>query len=247
MFEQNSEMSFVWNIVVHAEVLQNIHQHFACIICLGRLPSTTCNNNIRRGSYNTLILTDTQGKQHQVANRYGWSQHNYPCRGLKTGLVLYPADVMHKNTVLLLCDSYFYYHPNARGNRHEQLMRWYYNIYRSSKQFSLVSGFSVQPDGTFQFNNWQQQLPGLYTNNVNNMDGCEQDVIQQVVNGRIDSHTVWWIVSCYVHFLSQYFDILNNITFQFTESYACWWTIFHFYCCFSLDWFFNNQLKLKTY
>lgn len=152
------------------------------------MPGNTCTNGIRRGSPNSLLLTDTRGQQHNVANRYGWSLHNFPCRGLRTGLVLYPSDIRYKNTVLLLCDYGFYYHPRGAGNRHEQLMRWYYSIYRSTKQFSLVSGFSVQPDGTFQFNSWQQKSPGLYTDNVNNMDGCEQEVIRQVVNGQIENY-----------------------------------------------------------
>ena len=132
-------------------------------------------------------MTDTQGQNHLVSHRYGWSGHNCLCSNIQTGLVLYPTNTRFKNIVLLLCDTCFDYYPGS-GNRHEQLMRWYYDIYGATKQFSLVSGFFVQSDGTFQFNSWEQQSPVLYTESVNKMDGCEQDIIRQVVNGQIDSY-----------------------------------------------------------
>ena len=130
-----------------------------------------------------------QQQQHLVSLRYGWSSHNCLCSNLQTGLVLYPTNTRFKNVVLLLCDHCYVYYPGA-GSRHEQLMQWYYNMYGSTKQFSLVSGFYVRPDGTFQFNAWQQNIPGLYTDAVNDMDVCEQDVIRQVVQGQTDSYAV---------------------------------------------------------
>ena len=142
-----------------------------------------------RGQDGTLTVIDTKGQKHVISNRYGWSTHNCQCSGEKTGLVLYPSNTAYKNIVLLLCGSCYNYQPNA-GLRHEQLMQWYYDMYGTSKQFHLVSGFYVKADGSLEFNTWSQRGPGLYTDNTNQMNACEQDVIRRVINGKLDSYIV---------------------------------------------------------
>ncbi len=135
----------------------------------------------------TTIVADTKGQQHVVSNRYGWSFHNCKHRGPKTGIVLYPTDIKHKNIVLLVCDQHFGYQPNA-GTRHDQLLRWYYGIYRESKQYRLVSGFSLKDDESLVFNDWSRNGRGPYTDNINQMDAFEQDVVRRVVTGQLDSY-----------------------------------------------------------
>ena len=147
-----------------------------------------CANGIGSGQDGTLTVTDIKGQKHVISNRYGWSSHNCRCSGPKTGLVLYPTETMHKNVVLLVCDSCFDYQPRA-GTRHEQLVQWHYNHYRAGKQYRLVSGFYSNANGSLEFNSRPQNRPGLYTDNINQMNECEQDVLRKVINGQLDSYT----------------------------------------------------------
>jgi hypothetical protein len=150
----------------------------------------SCTNGIigSDGQHGTLTVTDTRGQKHVISNRYSWSSHNCRCSGPKTGLVLYPRDIMYKNIVLLLCDSCFDYQSRV-GTRHEQLMQWYYDMYGPSKQYRLASGFYSKADGSLEFNSWPQNGPGLYTNNINQMNVCEEDVLRRVINGQLESYT----------------------------------------------------------
>lgn len=159
------------------------------MLILEKPSDRTCQNGMSRGQDGTLIVIDTEGQKHIISNRYGWSTHNCQCSGEKTGLVLYPSNTAYKNIVLLLCESCYNYQPNA-GLRHQQLTQWYYDMYGTSKQFHLVSGFYVKADGSLEFNTWSQRGPGLYTDNTNQMNACEQDVIRRVINGKLDSYIV---------------------------------------------------------
>jgi hypothetical protein len=98
---------------------------------------------------------------------------------------------MYKNIVLLFCDSCFDYQPIA-GARHEQLMQWYYDMYGALKDFRLTSGFYSKADGSLEFNSWSHNGLGLYTNNINQMNLCEQDVLRKVINGQLNSYTASW-------------------------------------------------------
>lgn len=163
------------------------HPHLHILLLLEKPSVDNCRNGIGRGPDGTLKVTDIKGQNHVISNRYGWSSHNCRCRGKKTGLVLYPRDTMHKNIVLLLCDSCYDYQPNA-GLRHEQLVQWYYDIYRTQRQFRLLSGFYSKTDGSLEFNSWSQNRPGLYTDNITQMNACEQDVIRKVIAGQLESY-----------------------------------------------------------
>jgi hypothetical protein len=158
------------------------------LLRLDKPSSDPCANGIGGGQHGTLTVTDTKGGKHMISNRYGWSGHNCLCSGLKTGLVLYPRNTKFKNVVLLLCDNCFNYKPTA-GKRHEQLMQWYYDMYGALKDFRLTSGFYSKVDGSLEFNSWPQNGPGLYTDNINQMNICEQDVLRKVINGQLDSYT----------------------------------------------------------
>ena len=134
-----------------------------------------------------VVATRTTGEAHIVSNRYGWSVHNCQHSGEKTGLVLYPKDTQHKNTVLLVCEKHFGY-QRGHGTQHQQLEAWYYKIYSKSKDFSLVSGFSQKPNGSLGYNSVSMNAVGPYSNNHNAMGVFEQNVVQKVVKGRINSY-----------------------------------------------------------
>lgn len=133
-----------------------------------------------------VVATRTTGVAHIVSNRYGWSVHNCQHSGEKTGLVLYPKDTQYKNTVLLVCEKHFGF-QRGHGTQHKQLEAWYYKIYGKSKDFSLVSGFSEKANGALGYNSGSMNANGPYSNNHNAMGAFEQNVVQQVVKGRLNS------------------------------------------------------------
>lgn len=96
-------------------------------------------------------------------------------------------DIKYKNVVLLVCGSHYGYQKNA-GTKHGQLLRWYYNIYGESRQYRLLSGFSVKNNGSLVFNDWPRNEMGLYTYNINKMKPFEEDAIQRVINGELHSY-----------------------------------------------------------
>lgn len=144
---------------------------------------------MQRDGDTMLIVTDTRGQNHGISPRYGWSIHSRACEGHKTGLVLYPTNVTFKNVVLLLCDSGFGYQFNGE-TRHQQLIRWYYTMYAHAKQYQLLTGFDVKSDGSIQFNTWKQSGYSFFTDNFNQMNVCEQDVIRKVIEGQRKSYVV---------------------------------------------------------
>jgi hypothetical protein len=144
-------------------------------------------SNDIKGVGRNVVATRSTGEAHIVSNRYGWSAHNCQHSGEKTGLVLYPKDTQYKNTVLLVCEKHFGY-QSGHGTQHKQLEVWYYKIYGKSKDYCLVSGFSERANGALGYNSWSMNAYGPYSNNHNAMGAFEQNVVQKVVNGRINSY-----------------------------------------------------------
>jgi len=139
---------------------------------------------------NQLSVTDKSGQKHTIANRFGWSVHNCDHDGSKTGVVLYPTDTKHKNTIILRCETHYGYTSSSHRTQHQQLHDWYYTRYANSKSFRLASGFSVKNDGSLGFNSWSLNTVGPYTNNQREMSSLEQDIVRKVVTGKLDTYTV---------------------------------------------------------
>ena len=156
--------------------------------CLEKISFDTRGNKVRCGSGSTLIVGDNDGHDHIVSNRYGWSAHNCQHDNRKTGLVLYPYNTAYKNVVLLLCERCYGY-DSAGGTQHNQLQKWYYDIYTTSKTFRLASGFSRKLDGSLGFNSYSQNAAGAYTDNSNTMNDIEQNIVRKVVTGQLDSYS----------------------------------------------------------
>jgi hypothetical protein len=134
-----------------------------------------------------LVLVDTNDIKHPISKRYGWSVHNCSCRGQKTGLVFYPIGTKHKNVVLLVCEK-CYSHRQERGTQHEQLLKWYYDIYGDSKQFRCVSGFSLKDDGSLGYRSLSQNARGPYTDETREMGSLEQRAVKEVVKGKLKTY-----------------------------------------------------------
>lgn len=90
--------------------------------------------------------------------------------------------------VLLICESCYGYN-SAGSTQHNQLQKWYYDIYTTSKQYRLASGFSLKVDGSLGFNSYSQNAAGPYTDNSNTMNDFEKDIVRKVVEGQLDSYT----------------------------------------------------------
>jgi hypothetical protein len=155
---------------------------------LERMSFDTRQNNVLRQPDGKLIVRDNNGQDHIVSNRYGWSAHNCQHDDRKTGLVLYPYNTEHKNVVLLLCESCYGY-KSTGSTQHTQLQKWYYDIYTTSKQYRLASGFSRKSDGSLGFNSYSQNAVGPYTGNSNTMNDFEKNIVRKVVQGQLDSYT----------------------------------------------------------
>lgn len=143
---------------------------------------------IRRRPDGGLSVKHNLGGEYPISNRYGWSSHSCSCRGSKTGIVLYPYDVDHKNIVLLVCQN-CYGHKSNNGTQHDQLRNWYLRIYDGSKQFRVISGFSQKDDGSLGFNSLTLNATGPYSDGRREMSSLEQNIIRKVVDGKLDSYT----------------------------------------------------------
>lgn len=90
-----------------------------------------------------------------LSKRFGWSTHNCSCSGSKTGLVFYPKNPQHKNIVLLVCEKCYNF-KSGDGTQHQQLAKWYFNIYGTGKSFHFTSGFSMKSDESLGYNSASQ-------------------------------------------------------------------------------------------
>ncbi|CAF0779202.1 unnamed protein product [Adineta steineri] len=144
-------------------------------------------NQISHGPYGNYIVTDISGQKYAISSRFRLSPHNCKCRGRKTGLVLYPVDKNHENTVLLVCENHFGYQSND-ATQHKQLLQWYYRIYGDSKQYRFVSGFSQKDNGSLSFNSISQNAVGPYTNNKKEMSSIEQKIVNKIVSEQLHSY-----------------------------------------------------------
>ena len=137
----------------------------------------------------TNVVNDTREVEPTISNRYGMSTESCRHGGEKTGLLLYPTDPQHKNVALVVCDKHYNYHRYA-GTKHDQLLRWYYNIYKDSKQFQAIAKFFLRADGTLRFDEIPEGENLYYTNHIHKMDVSERDILQRVIDGRIHSYSV---------------------------------------------------------
>jgi hypothetical protein len=129
------------------------------------------------------------GEQVNICNKYGWSTHNCLCPGSKTGLVLYPTDLQYKNIVLLVCAKCYNYDASKGTTQHEQLEKWYYDIYGTTKSFRFTTGFSLKADGSLGFNSSSKNSTGSsYHTTDRTMEKFEQDAVTKVVKSKLDSY-----------------------------------------------------------
>jgi hypothetical protein len=89
--------------------------------------------------------------------------------------------------VLLVCEKCYSYRQE-RGTQHEQLLKWYYDIYGDSKQFRCVSGFSLKDDGSLGYRSLSQNARGPYTDETREMGSLEQRAVKEVVKGKLKTY-----------------------------------------------------------
>lgn len=146
-----------------------------------------------------LYAKANTGEKRILSPRYGWSEHSCSCKKSKTGLVLYPMNAQFKNIVLLVCEDCYGY-QNGNGTQHEQLCKWYYQIYDDSKAFALISGFAQMVDGSFKYNSSTYNEKFMY-GNLEYSDGkrwmneLEQRIVQEVVNQKRHSYDITRAIS----------------------------------------------------
>ncbi len=97
----------------------------------------------------------------------------------------------HKNIVRLVCENCYGYRK-SQGTQHQQLADWYFGIYDDTKSFIFTSGFYIKEDGQLGFNsntfNASSSCPYRTTNRK--MGQLEEDIVRQVVQGKLDSYSV---------------------------------------------------------
>jgi len=151
--------------------------------------------NVKHSKQGNLIVENLKNSdQHvPVSSRYGWSMHNCSCQNKsKTGLVLYPSSPAHKNIVLLVCETCYGYRGLEHGTQHKQLADWYFGIYGDRKSFRFTSGFYMKDNGQIGFSSGTFNSIGScpYHTEHRDMGPLEQNVVQRVVQDKLDSYVV---------------------------------------------------------
>lgn len=147
--------------------------------------------NLNLNKQEKLVAQKPAGDENvAVSSRFGWSTHNCHCAKSKTGLIFYPTNIIHKNIVLLVCETCYGYLSGVK-TQHQQLADWYYGIYGESKSFSFVSGFSQKENGKLGFNSGSMNCGSTqYHTGDRTMGQLEQEVVRQVVRGQLNSYEI---------------------------------------------------------
>lgn len=147
-----------------------------------------CINLMKNPKGKLVVKNLTEEENIDVSSRFGCSTHNCRCRKSKTGLVLYPTDIAHKNVVLLVCERCYGYKSGGK-TQHQQLADWYFGIYGKSKSFSFVSGFSQKENGELGFNSSSMNCGKTqYHTRDRAMGELEQTIVRKVVRDKLESH-----------------------------------------------------------
>lgn len=137
---------------------------------------------VQRGHGVSILVPDQNGNKYEISNRWGLSSHSCRCPRGKTGIVMYPYDPKNKNTVLVRCEPCYNYDNYRQDTQHEQLLGWYNNIYRGSKNFRFVRGFSQKDDGSLAFNSTSLNTAGSYISTNRELTGIEQHALTKVIS-----------------------------------------------------------------
>jgi hypothetical protein len=121
-----------------------------------------------------------------LSNRFTYSIHNCVCKISKTGLILYPKDIENKNVILLVCEQCYNY-KTGNDTQHNQLEKWYFNIYQDFESFHYKSRFSQKEDGSFCFYNAILNTDDLFHLMERDMEKWEKETIQQIIQKKLDN------------------------------------------------------------
>ncbi|CAF1553184.1 unnamed protein product [Rotaria magnacalcarata] len=119
-----------------------------------------------------------------LSSQFSCSIHNCLCKRLKFGLVLYPKDIQIKNVILLVCDQCCNY-KLENTIQHDQLEKWYFNIYKDSKSFQFKARFFQNEDGSLCFCNPTLNTNDLFNIEERELENWEKETIQQTIRKKM--------------------------------------------------------------
>jgi hypothetical protein len=120
-----------------------------------------------------------------LSNQFDCSIHNCLCKRSKIGLILYPKDIQMKNIILLVCEQCYDY-KFENDTLHDQLEKWYFNIYKDSKSFHFKSRFLQNEDNSFYFYNALTNINQLFNIKEHQLENWEKETIQRIVQKKLD-------------------------------------------------------------
>ena len=86
-----------------------------------------------------------------------------------------------KNIIPLVCEQCYHY-KCENGSAHDELEKWYFNIYKDSISFGLKSKFIQNEDKTYQFDyNSVTNTKDLFELNERILDNYDKDIIQRTI------------------------------------------------------------------
>jgi len=122
-----------------------------------------------------------------LSSQFDCSIHNCLCKRSKIGLILYPNDIQMKNVILLVCEQCYNYKLENDISPHEQLEKWYFNIYKDSKSFHFKSRFLQNQDNSFYFYNAILNPNQPFNIKEHDLDNWEKEAIQKIIQKKLDN------------------------------------------------------------
>jgi len=138
--------------------------------------------NVNRNDNENLLINQQTSTP---SNQFDCSIHNCLCKRSKIGLILYPKDIQMKNIILLVCEQCYDY-KFENDTPHDQLEKWYFNIYKDSKSFHLKSRFLQNEDNSFYFYNALTNINQSFNIKEHQLENWEKETIQRIVQRKLD-------------------------------------------------------------